>query len=78
MTRTFTLMFLTSTTRGSMKKVFHKGNFAGTFQFTESWSTGSLRERVKPNNIIDIAAITSIYRPGPLSANVDKDFINAK
>ena len=33
---------------------------------------------LRPNNIIDLAAITSIYRPGPLSANVDKKFIGAK
>ena len=59
------------------KKVFHKGNWAGTFQFTERGAQ-ALCESVKPNNIIDIAAITSIYRPGPLSANVDKDFINAR
>lgn len=28
--------------------------------------------RGKPRSIIDIAALTSIYRPGPLAANVDK------
>jgi len=27
---------------------------------------------------IDLSAITSIYRPGPLSANVDKDYVVAK
>ena len=32
----------------------------------------------KPNDIIDISAITSIYRPGPLGANVDKAYIKAK
>lgn len=32
----------------------------------------------KPNDIIDISAITSIYRPGPLSANVDKLYVEAK
>jgi DNA polymerase III alpha subunit len=31
-----------------------------------------------PENIVDIAAITSIYRPGPLSANVDKKYVEAK
>ena len=35
-------------------------------------------KRVKPNNIIDVSAITSIYRPGPLSANVNEDYIDAK
>ena len=32
----------------------------------------------KPKSITDIAAITSIYRPGPLSANVDKKYVEAK
>lgn len=35
-------------------------------------------EKAKPESITDIAALTSIYRPGPLSANVDKTFIEAK
>jgi len=34
--------------------------------------------RAKPTNIVDLSAITSIYRPGPLSANVDKDYVDAK
>tara|TARA_R110000824_G_scaffold19425_1_gene75229 strand:- start:37 stop:3480 length:3444 start_codon:yes stop_codon:yes gene_type:complete len=59
------------------ENVFHKGKWVGTFQFTEDGAQ-SFAERVKPNNIIDISAITSIYRPGPLSANVHEDFIDAK
>jgi DNA polymerase-3 subunit alpha len=59
------------------KNVFHKGNFVGTFQFTEDGAQ-NFAERVKPNNIIDVSAITSIYRPGPLSANVHEDYIDAK
>ena len=59
------------------ENVFHKGNFVGTFQFTESGAQ-NFAERVKPNNIIDVSAITSIYRPGPLSANVHEDYIDAK
>jgi DNA polymerase III alpha subunit len=37
-----------------------------------------LFKKAKPSSIIDIATLTSIYRPGPLSANVDKLYINAK
>jgi DNA polymerase-3 subunit alpha len=59
------------------KNVFQKGNWCGTFQFTENGAQ-SLCKRVKPNNIIDISAITSIFRPGPLSANVDKEFVKAR
>ena len=59
------------------KNVFQKGNWAGVFQFTEG---GAQRfcELVKPANIVDLSAITSIYRPGPLSAKVDKHYIAAK
>ena len=59
------------------KNIFHKGRFVGVFQFT---NTGAQRlaKRAKPENIIDISAITSIYRPGPLSAGVDKKYVKAK
>ena len=32
----------------------------------------------KPKSIIDIAVLTSIYRPGPLAAKVDKIYLDAK
>ena len=57
--------------------IFHKGRWAGIFQFTETGAQNFCK-RVKPNNIIDLAAVTSIFRPGPLSAKVDKHYINAK
>jgi len=57
--------------------VFHKGRWAGNFQHTEEGAQ-NLCKRVKPRNIIDISASTSIYRPGPLSANVDKKFVAAR
>tara|TARA_E500000305_G_scaffold68669_1_gene54734 strand:+ start:1912 stop:5370 length:3459 start_codon:yes stop_codon:yes gene_type:complete len=59
------------------KNIFHKGKWVGIFQFTESGAQSFCKE-VKPTSLIDIAAITSIYRPGPLSADVDKQFIEAK
>ena len=59
------------------KNIFHKGKWAGIFQFTEAGAQ-KFCTKAKPKNIIDISAITSIYRPGPLSANVDKLFISAK
>lgn len=59
------------------KNVFHKGKWTGIFQFTEVGAQ-SFCKQVKPDNITDLAAITSIYRPGPLSAGVDKMFIGAK
>ena len=59
------------------KNVFHKGRWAGVFQFTEQGAQSFCR-RAKPENIIDLAAVTSIFRPGPLSAKVDKHYVNAK
>ncbi len=59
------------------ENVFHAGKWAGVFQFTESGAQGFCT-RVKPRNIIDVSAITSIFRPGPLSAGVDTDYVDAK
>lgn len=58
-------------------EIFHRGSWAGVFQFTETGAQSFCRN-VKPNSIIEIAAVTSIFRPGPLSAGVDKKFISAK
>ena len=59
------------------ENIFHKGKWIGIFQFTE---TGAQRFALnaQPRSIIDLSAITSIYRPGPLSAGVDKDYVEAK
>jgi len=59
------------------ENVFHEGKWAGIFQFTEGGAQ-SFCKNAKPNNITDLAAITSIYRPGPLSAGVDKMYVGAK
>jgi DNA polymerase-3 subunit alpha len=59
------------------KNIFHKGKWAGVFQFTESGAQ-KFCVKAKPKSIIDIAAVTSIYRPGPLSANVDQNYVDAK
>lgn len=59
------------------RNVFQKGKWAGIFQFTEQGAQGFCKQ-AKPSSIIDIAAITSIFRPGPLAAKVDKMYIAAK
>jgi DNA polymerase-3 subunit alpha len=59
------------------ENIFWKGKWAGIFQFAEKGAQNFCK-RAKPKNIIDIASITSIYRPGPLSANVHEDFVEAK
>ena len=58
------------------KNIFHDGQWVGVFQFTENGAQ-KLAERAQPTSIVDISAITSIYRPGPLSAGVDKAYIKA-
>jgi DNA polymerase-3 subunit alpha len=59
------------------KNIFQTGKWAGIFQFTE---TGAQRfcQQVKPTSLIDLAAVTSIYRPGPLGANVHNDYVRAR
>lgn len=59
------------------KNIFHAGKWAGVFQFTEKGAQGFCK-KAKPTSIIDISAITSIYRPGPLSAKVHDLYVNAK
>jgi DNA polymerase-3 subunit alpha len=59
------------------KNIFHKGKWAGIFQFTEEGAQNFCR-KAKPTSIIDISAITSIYRPGPLSAKVHDLYVSAK
>ena len=58
------------------ENIFENGQWVGIFQFTEEGAQ-KLAERTQPKSIVDISAITSIYRPGPLSAGVDKAYIKA-
>jgi len=59
------------------KNIFHKGKWAGVFQFANNGAQ-NFCQKSKPKSIIDISAITSIFRPGPLSAGVDSQYVNAK
>ncbi len=59
------------------ERIFHDGKWVGVFQFTESGAQNFCKQ-AKPDNITDLAAITSIYRPGPLSAGVDRMYVGAK
>jgi len=59
------------------KNIFHEGKWAGTFQFTEE-GVQKYCTQVKPSGIIDLAIITSTYRPGPLAAKVHEQFLEAK
>jgi DNA polymerase-3 subunit alpha len=59
------------------KNIFHKGKWAGIFQFTEAGAQNFCK-KAKPTSIIDISAVTSIFRPGPLGAKVDQLYVEAK
>lgn len=57
--------------------VYQQGRWPGIFQFT---STGARKFCVlaKPQNITELAAITAIYRPGPLKARVHVKYVKAR
>ena len=57
--------------------VYHEGRWAGVFQCTQAGAQ-KLFKRAKPQSIMDLATLTSIYRPGPLSAKVDNIYVRAK
>jgi len=59
------------------KNVFHQGKWAGVFQFAEKGAQ-HFCSKAKPMSVIDLSAITSIYRPGPLAANVHEEYVEAK
>jgi DNA polymerase-3 subunit alpha len=57
--------------------VFKEGRWPGIFQFTSPGARKFCLE-AQPDNITDLSAITAIYRPGPLKANVHKMYVKAK
>ena len=57
--------------------VYHRRRKTGVFQFTNEGAR-KLCEEAKPSSIEEISAITAIYRPGPLRANVHKKYIAAR
>jgi len=59
------------------KNVFHDGSWVGVFQFAERGAQ-EFCKKAKPTSIIDLSAVTSIFRPGPLSAKVDENYVKAK
>ena len=59
------------------QNIYHAGRWAGIFQCTQRGAQ-ALFKRAKPESVVDLATLTSIYRPGPLSAKVDKLYIQNK
>ena len=58
------------------RHVYHEGRFVGVFQFTAQGARKFCTQS-KPNCIEDLSAITAIYRPGPLKANVHNMYVDA-
>lgn len=56
------------------KHVYWEGNFAGIFQFVQPPAQKFIA-KMQPRSVLDIATATSIFRPGPLSLNVDKSYL---
>ena len=57
--------------------VFHQGKYAGIFQFMNG-GMQRLGTNSQVSSIEEIATVSAIFRPGPLSANVDKMYVKAK
>jgi len=62
---------------GVWKHVYEDGKMTGVFQFTAAGARNFCLD-VKPTDITELAAITAIYRPGPLKANVHRKYVKAK
>ena len=59
------------------ENIFQKGKFGGVFQFSESGAQNFCKN-VVPVSLSDLAMVTSVYRPGPLGAKVDRSYLEAK
>ena len=59
------------------KHVYEDAHFTSVFQFTAEGARKFCLD-AKPTDIEELAALTAIYRPGPLKANVHKKFVDAK
>ena len=59
------------------KHVYHQRRKTGVFQFTAEGAR-KFCENAKPTTIEELAALTAIYRPGPLRANVHKKYVKDK
>lgn len=57
------------------ENVYWNNHYAGVFQFINP-KVQEFASQLKPTCIADISAITSIFRPGPLSAKVDKMYLD--
>ena len=59
------------------REVFHKGKWAGIFQMTNGGAQRFCQE-AQPESLLDFAAVTAIFRPGPLSAKAHSLYVANK
>lgn len=59
------------------ENVYHAGKWAGIFQFTSPGAQRFIRQ-FEPRSLDDIAVATALYRPGPLAAKFDAQYLRAK
>lgn len=59
------------------KKIFHDGRWLGIFQYGQN-GIQRFCQRLAPTCINDLAVLTSVYRPGPLSAQVDSKYLQTQ
>lgn len=59
-------------------ETFQQGNLDGIFQFETSAGFKDLCIKVKPKSIEDLAIITSLFRPGPLTAKLTDEYVKRR
>lgn len=59
------------------KNIFKEGKFCGIFQFSQK-PVQAFAKKVEPTTIDELAIITAIFRPGPLAAKVDVQYLEQK
>jgi DNA polymerase-3 subunit alpha len=60
------------------RNVFQAGRLDGIFQFETSSGFRDLCIKVKPTSIKDLAAITSLFRPGPLGTGLTDKYVEGR
>jgi len=59
------------------KHVFWEGRFAGIFQFIDA-KVQKFASQAKPVSVLDLADITSLFRPGPMALGSDKKYLQTR
>lgn len=57
--------------------VYDEERYFGVFQFSSPGAQAFIKQ-FKPRSVMDVAVATAIYRPGPLAADVDKLYLEAR